>query len=169
MKGRIEERRRQDLTSLLIFLHTSKIPQSNQYLTYDGKKTIKQNAFKIHRRLFPREEDNPELEETPEIPAQAEDLEENEDEMEKSIKSVMEVGPTESSFEKDFKMFEATKQRTESLNQLMQALKTVQATSTIVERVFSVAGSFVTKVRNRLAPKKTNMLVFLKYYFLREY
>lgn len=85
----------------------------------------------------------------------------------------MEIGPTESNWEKDFKMFEATKQQTESLNQLMQALKTVQATSTIVERVFSVAGSFVTKVRNprrnRLAPKKTNMLVFLEYFFLREH
>lgn len=71
------------------------------------------------------------------------------DEMERSINNVMAIAVPETSFDKDFKFFEATKQRSDSLDQLLQALKTVQATSTIVERAFSVAGSFVTKVHNR--------------------
>ena len=47
------------------------------------------------------------------------------------------------------------------------ALLTIQATSTITERVFSVAGIFKTKIRNRMQSKNLNILVFLKYYFLR--
>ena len=43
----------------------------------------------------------------------------------------------------DIKAFEGTKQRTESLNKIYHALKTIQATSTEVERTFSVAGNFL--------------------------
>ncbi len=44
-------------------------------------------------------------------------------------------------------------------------LSTIQPTSTESERVFSVASSIKTKIRNRLSDKIINALVFLKYWF----
>jgi hypothetical protein len=49
----------------------------------------------------------------------------------------------------------------------MQALLTIQPTSTCSERVFLVAGGFSTMIRNRLAYIMLNAQVFLKYYFIK--
>jgi hypothetical protein len=69
--------------------------------------------------------------------------------------------------QKEFKLFDATGTRTPKLEKLLQALLTIQPTSTCSERVFSVAGGFSTKIRNRLAYVMLNALVFLKYYFIK--
>ena len=63
-------------------------------------------------------------------------------------------------------MFECTKVRTEKLNRILNALKTIQASSTSAERTFSVAGNFKTKVQNSLHTDKLNTLVYLKYHFM---
>lgn len=70
------------------------------------------------------------------------------------------------SIDSDLKAFEGTRERTERLNKLYIALKSIQATSTEVERTFSVAGNFKTKVRSRLSEEKLDILVNLKYHFL---
>ena len=62
--------------------------------------------------------------------------------------------------------FEGTKERTERLDNIFNAMKTIQATSTEVERTFSVAGSIKTKIRSSLSEKHLDMLVHLKYHFL---
>jgi hypothetical protein len=53
---------------------------------------------------------------------------------------------------------DATGTRTPKLEKLLLALLTIQLTSTCSERVFSVAGGFSTKIRNRLAYIMLNAL-----------
>lgn len=65
-----------------------------------------------------------------------------------------------------FQLFEVSKQRTSNLELLYKALLTVKPTSTDSERVFSIAGNFVTKTRNRLSDKSLHAIVFLKARFL---
>ena len=75
--------------------------------------------------------------------------------------------PLPKSLAQDFKMFEATKVRTEFLETLCQSMKTAKPTSVESERSFSVGGGFSTKLRSRLGDKTLSALVFLKM-FLRK-
>ena len=65
----------------------------------------------------------------------------------------------------DFKLFEATKKRTERLEKLFQALLTTKPTSVESERAFSAGGSFCTKIRSRMNDDTLSALVSLKQYF----
>jgi len=67
--------------------------------------------------------------------------------------------------ERDIKALEGTGIRTPRLQNLYDALLSIQPTSTSCEQVFSVAGIIKTKIRNRLSPEKLNSLVWLKNYF----
>ena len=53
-----------------------------------------------------------------------------------------------------------------NLELLKTALQTIKPTSLESERAFSVAGSFITKVRSSLSDRSVDMLCFLKAYFL---
>ena len=53
-----------------------------------------------------------------------------------------------------------------NLSLLKTALQTIKPTSLESERAFSVAGSFITKVRSSLSDRSVDMLCFLKAYFL---
>ena len=65
----------------------------------------------------------------------------------------------------DFKLFEATKKRSEYLENLFNAVMTAKPTSVESERSFSVGGGFATKIRSRLSDKSLSALVMLKMYF----
>ena len=65
-----------------------------------------------------------------------------------------------------FKLLESTKTLTGDLKKLFESLMSVRPTSTSSERVFSTANTFKTKIRNRMAAKTLDSLVFFKYYFL---
>ena len=65
----------------------------------------------------------------------------------------------------DFKLFEATKKRSDRLEKLFQALLTTKPTSVDSERSFSVGGSFCTKIRSRMNDNTLSALVSLKQYF----
>ena len=66
---------------------------------------------------------------------------------------------------KEFSLFDATNRRPPHLQQLFDALTTVQATSVEAERAFSICGQFVTKIRNRLSAESIDALCFLKAHF----
>jgi hypothetical protein len=88
-------------------------------------------------------------------------------ELQSSIESVSSVRPTArpdtfTELQKEFKLFDATLK----LERLLKALLTIQSTSS--EKVFSVAGGFSTKIRNRLAHIMLEALAFFKYYFIKE-
>ena len=65
------------------------------------------------------------------------------------------------------KFFTATGKRTETLKLLYNALCTIKPTVVENERVFSLSGNFVTKIRNRLSDKAVRALTCLKAYFIK--
>ncbi|KAF2883631.1 hypothetical protein ILUMI_22539 [Ignelater luminosus] len=74
---------------------------------------------------------------------------------------------TRSLIKKEFQLFESTGKKTPNLENLYKALMTIKPTSTENERIFSLSGIFVTKIRNRLSDDAINALVFLKAYFIK--
>ena len=65
----------------------------------------------------------------------------------------------------EFKLFEQQKKRTPNLEFIYNALLTIKPSSVEAERVFSVSGNFVTKIRSRMKDRSLTSLVFLKFYF----
>lgn len=66
---------------------------------------------------------------------------------------------------KEFFLSEANNRRPPHLQQLFDALKTIQATSVGAERAFSICGQFVMKIRNCLSAESIDALCFLKTHF----
>ena len=58
--------------------------------------------------------------------------------------------------------------RPPTLQKLLYALGTIQVASVEAERIFSICGSFVTKVRSRLEDDTIDALVYLKKYYIRQ-
>ena len=155
------------MSSLLYFFTKLHIyAKTNEFFTYSSKVIIKTLANQLYSQLFP-----PNLveEETSIIDDELSDSEDDEYlKMQKTINSFLTVPKPASSnkIEKDFKYVEANGIRTNSLEKLYNALLTIQPTSTASERVFSISGNFMTKIRSQLNMQTLNGLVFLKYYFL---
>lgn len=72
------------------------------------------------------------------------------------------------SIKKELKFLEGSGQKTENVELLFNALLTVRPTSVESERVFSVTGQFVNKIRNRLSDESINALSVLQNYFLNQ-
>lgn len=66
-----------------------------------------------------------------------------------------------SNISKEMKIFEATGKRTDNLEKLYNALKTIPPTSIESERAFSAAGLFITKIRSSLSDSAIDNLCFL--------
>lgn len=157
MKVRIAERRNVELISALMFLHSGDYPKDNKFFKYSTKAVIKKKIKDLFARLF-CEFPEDEQQETSQKDSDLLSLND-------SISKFMSTQPPRCGIDSDIKAFEATKERTEKLQKIYSALKTIQATSTSVERTFSVAGSFKTKVRSKMLEDKLNILVSLKYHF----
>ena len=65
------------------------------------------------------------------------------------------------------KYFEVTGDLPPMLTQLKHAISSIPATSVEVERLFSAAGCFVTKLRTSLQDDMVDTLCFLRSYFLK--
>jgi hypothetical protein len=57
---------------------------------------------------------------------------------------------------------------TDRLQKLLKAVESVQGSSVESERAFSIAGRFVSKIRNRLGDKTLDSYCFAKQQFLNE-
>jgi hypothetical protein len=68
----------------------------------------------------------------------------------------------------EFSVFEATNKRTKNLDILVDAFKNIKPSSVVSERVFSILGNFVSKIRTRLSYRSVDILCFLKSYFLKK-
>jgi hypothetical protein len=168
LKSRIDQRRNKDLISVLMFLHHGVYPKNNEFFAYSTKQVIKSTATSLIHRLYPTN--------IQDLNSSNEDHEEEEEnehsKLQKYIESFTKQQPNTSqshylSMDREFKLLEANAgKRTDRLEKLYQALLTVKPTSTASERVFSVAGIFITKLRNRMNTCTLNALIFLKYYFL---
>ena len=67
---------------------------------------------------------------------------------------------------KEVNLFASGGEKTTALSDIDSCLKTIPPTSVEAERVFSVTGLFLTKLRSRLSDVKLDKQIFLKYYFL---
>ena len=167
LKTRILDRRNKILISLIIYLNTGSVPKDNKYVQYASKKTIQEYAARILKRIYTEQDYETEvLSEIPEIG----DSDNLSNELEKNISMVLSSGSRNESgsieLKNQFKLLESTKTLTGDLKKLFESLMSVRPTSTSSERVFSTANTFKTKIRNRMAAKTLDSLVFLKYYFL---
>jgi len=157
--NRVNERRNVELISAFYFLHTGEYPKDNIFFKYSSKSAIKKKLKELSARLFS------------DVTAESQkecslDTTQSSD-LHGTIKMFLYKPFTGQSIDGDIKAFEGTKERTDKLQKLYNALKTIQATSTSVERSFSVAGSFFkTKTRNKLSADKLDALVYLKYHFI---
>ena len=77
----------------------------------------------------------------------------------------LDISTLPATLKEDFKLFQATKKRSEYLENLFNAVMTAKPTSVESERSFSVGGGFATKIRSRLSDKSLSALVMLKMYF----
>lgn len=165
---RYSARRNKQALSLMLFLHTGSYPHADSKpgFEYSSKADIKRFANALSERLFshdataaapiedPQEEDEPTGSHNLSIQDKIDEL------MKPTGK------PTASAnLDKDIKLFEATKEKSQRLEKLYNALFSIQPTSTSCEQAFSVTGSFKTKVRNRLEPNNLKVLAWLSSYF----
>lgn len=74
-----------------------------------------------------------------------------------------------SGIQKDLRYFEQHQVRSPLIEKLFFALCSAQPTSTQTERNFSLAASFVSKLRTSLTDKNVDVLCFLKSFFLESY
>ena len=72
---------------------------------------------------------------------------------------------SKSEFEKEWARYERLGEMSPCLQKLYDAIKSIAVSSVESERVFSVGGSYVTKVRTRLEDQTVDDLVFLRKYY----
>lgn len=171
LKHRIEERREKKLYTLIKYLNDPDIfnKNENNLFTLATKSLIVSYAECLHNRLF---EEITEDEEPDSSDADSIVVEETfEDILNAAINNVNEKAkpksnkPTLYSIKKDLKFFEGCGSKPETVQNLYDALLTIRPTSVESERVFSITGIFVNKIRNRLSDESINAYSVLKTYF----
>ena len=80
-------------------------------------------------------------------------------------KSQKGVSQNQTEFEQELSRYEQLGEMSASMEQLCEAIKSIRVSSVEAERVFSVSGSVVTKIRTRLGDETVDNLVFLKKYY----
>lgn len=175
LKTEFLKRRNKEVVSLMKFLQNSSISQGDNFddITYASKPAIYAYAKETMSRLYVIPEDENHVSTSGSEDEICEPIT-LVMELKKSISSMSSKNPTKfqknnfDSLQKEFKLLEGNGKLTHNLEKLLNALNTIQPTSTSSERVFSVAGTFSTKLRSRLQFPLLNALVFLKYYFNNE-
>lgn len=173
LKNRMNERRNQNLMTLLIYLTTGTIPKSNNDFCFSSKTVVITYATNLMERMSLGENgySDKDSHDTSSSLSDCDTDEENtlQKQLHASIASISKKSTHHHihNIKTDLKLLEATKTRSSRLDKLYKAVITIRPTSTACERVFSVAGNFVTKIRSNLRFKSLNSLVFLKYYFLK--
>lgn len=180
LKVRINERRNLNIVSLLNFLHSPDLfyLKKSDFLTPNCSKTSLINyTEEIYHRLFPTPESQEPQDQNKTETEINESVEDDatisfELQLEKAIKGANEKytesqqkNLTKNIIKKEFQLYESTGKRTFNLEAIHKAILTVKPTSTENERVFSITGNIITKIRNRLSDKAINALVFLNAYF----
>lgn len=177
MKIRISERRNKALITLYKFLQSGTFPQADMTeLPYSSKVSTLTLATTLAARLFgdpPFSEENIDASEVEPIASGSASLV---DQLQQSISFVLEGskecandGNFESSFQKELNMFGITKTRSLMVKNLLNAMASIQPTSSDSERVFSIAGNFCTKLRSSMKFGLLDALIFLKCYFIKKH
>lgn len=179
LKNELQKRRKTTLVSLYKCLHTKSfdfITKSNSELGYSSKSEIICAARSLYFQLFEQSTQPPEHDELGDCFLSPDETEVEEDQSQPSslfdfVQKEMSVSSQQSNqtdIKAEFKSMITTQVLPPKLQLLYNALSTVQPSSTSCEEAFSVASLFATKQRNSTGPNLLNVLVFLKYYFLKK-
>ena len=76
--------------------------------------------------------------------------------------------PTTKNLQTEMALFENTNRRGDNLEKLNLVLRNISPTSVYCEQAFSIATSFITKLRSRLCDQSLDDLQFVKGYFAKE-
>ena len=177
--GRCNMRRNVETVSLLRYLHNPKKfkdDSSSKTFVFPTKQVLKKYAEQVYSGLFPGQnvrsttelsketENEGNLHQDTNIASSISDNELMREYTEaiKKLNEETEIETSEFEISKEFKYFEATLNRSKSLEKIYKALLTIKATSIQSERAFSITGLFNTKIRTSLSGKTLNALCFLK-------
>ena len=75
---------------------------------------------------------------------------------------------TQSQFENELSKYERTGEMSPSIEKLANAIKNISVSSVEAERIFSITGSYITKIRSSLGDQTVDDLVFLKKFYVQE-
>lgn len=172
IKTRIEEKRDSNLYTLISFFKNLDIfNDDNDFenlFSNASKDSVFSYAEQLYDRLFCGETELNEFETSDESDIELEIT--FEEKLNAAIKNTNEKTKSisnsqTSSIKKDLTFFEGSGQKTENIQKLFDALLTIRPTSVESERVLSLTGLLVTKIRNRLSDETINALTVLKTYF----
>lgn len=160
LKRRISERFNQEVVDLMKVLRDPSIIASKNILNFAGK---------LSKRLFNVQIQDDEDSEIQNSDSMSENLS-LQDELNLLLKSSESSQISQNMdvckvLKQEFLLYRNTGKRSENLEKLFNALLTIKPTSTDVERVFSIATNFCTKIRSRLSDNSLNALIFLKFFY----
>lgn len=164
---RISERREPIVVGLILYLNKSPIATNSHFKT-PLKSSVQKLAAEMLDRLFQddtNEEQSTEAEQT--LSVSNDTLHLRLCQAINNLKSSSSANLINDSIKKDFAYFDRCQQRTPRMELLLDALLSLQPTSTQSERNFSTSGAVVTKKRTRLTDENVDTLCFLKSYFIR--
>ena len=181
IRERLQQRRKTDVVTLLLFLHdpnTLQTEPTDAFFNLASKATItrlaKSELLRLRSTTVEQIERVGEQEQDIGDEVEAEEHEHEidlEEELQKCIdesiqaKEIPDLQSETVDMKSEFRLFETSKTRTVNLEFLYRALMTIPPTSVEAERSFSAAGNFVTKIRSRLGDKSLHNLMFLKKYY----
>lgn len=182
LTDRLNSRRNIPVVSLVMYLCNRDALSKNSLASYplklQSKNVVHNTGTQMIKRLFTESEETENLSETENseeiVTGQMSFSEEMNKEIEttwgklasSSNSSYSDSGTVQGKTHKDLRFYDKHGKRSPLLDQLFLALCSIQSTSTQSERNFSLAGSFVTKIRTRLSSSHLNMFCFLKSHFL---
>lgn len=169
LEKRLQDRRNPEINTLILYLSNYDTLKSNHPLQMSSKSAAVKYGIKMMKRLFEQGEEQTSSQQisTEEVTPTSSTLQ---DRLKMSIGSVEEGNfqiqeTSADQFKKAFEQYDRHRVRGPKLDQLFDALCSIQPTSTQSERNFSLASSIATPKRSRISPEKLNAICFLKSYF----
>lgn len=169
LEKRFEDRREATINTLIMYLSNHSSLKSDHPLQLSTKSAAVKLGIEMMNRLF---KNNDKQSTNPKPSAQVTTISSTiQDRLKNSIGSVQQVNqeaPVAENFKKLFDQYDRHHVRDPQLDQLFDALCSIQPTSTQSERNFSLAAGIATPKRSKLSSKKLNAICFLKSYFLNQ-
>ena len=170
LQERYHRRKNGTVVSALKFLENPNSLKEASSYQLPSRATTTRTLKELHCRLYP---DNIEKDEEitfestlSAIPTCAPEKKAAYDEFLDFIKKPEQSNSHSDTWTKEVNLFVSGGEKTAALLDIHSCLKTIPPTSVEAERVFSVTGLFLTKLRSRLSDVTLDKLIFLKYYFL---
>ena len=170
LQERYHRRKNGTLVSALKFLENPNPPKDTSSYQLPSRAATTRTLKELHCRLYPNTiEKDEEITFEPSLPAIHSCIPEKKAEFDEFLDFIKKPDTSNSqsdTWSKEVNLFVSGGEKTAALLDIHSCLKTIPPTSVEAERVFSVTGLFLTKLRSRLSDVTLDKLIFLKYYFL---